>query len=70
MVYAIVLGQPEAPIRIHALLAEPIVDVRLLGSDERIEWKHDRDAVEITPPSTLPCEHAVTFRIHFQQTRA
>ena len=64
--YAILLGQPHEPIRIHSLLAEPIIDIRLLGSDQPLEWKHDRDALEITPPATLPCDYAITFCIRLE----
>jgi hypothetical protein len=65
-VYAIVLGLPHSAVRIHSLAGEPVAEVRLLGSSEKIQWKQEADALTITPPATLPCEHAITFCIQMR----
>ena len=61
--YAIVLGLPQGAVRIRSLAGEPIAEVRLLGSSEKIQWKQEADALTITPPSSLPCDLAITFSI-------
>jgi alpha-L-fucosidase len=65
-VYAIVLGLPRSAVRIHSLAGEPVAEVRLLGSTQKIQWKQEADALTITPPATLPCEHAITFCIQMR----
>jgi alpha-L-fucosidase len=61
--YAIVLGLPRSEVRIRSLAGEPVAEVRLLGSSEKIQWKQEADALTITPPASLPCDLAVTFSI-------
>ena len=61
--YAIALGLPREAVRIRSLARRPVASVRLLGSDEKLVWKQETDALVITPPSKLPCDHAITFSI-------
>ena len=63
VLYTIVLGLPREPVRIRSLAGKQVASVRLLGSDEKLEWKQDPDALVIAPPSKFPCEHAITFSI-------
>ena len=63
MLYAIVLGLPHQPVRIRSLASEPVVSINLLGSNEKLEWKQEPEALVIVPPSKLPCEHAIVFAI-------
>ena len=37
--------------------------VELLGSTDKVEWKHTRDGLHITRPDNKPCEHAYSFKI-------
>ena len=61
--YAIVLGVPTADVQIKALAGKKIAGVSLLGSPEKIAWTQTPEALTIKLPETLPCQHAVSFRI-------
>ncbi|HPA19048.1 MAG TPA: alpha-L-fucosidase [Verrucomicrobiae bacterium] len=63
--YAVALGIPEGEVRIQSLAKgkKPVSSVQLLGSDERISWKQEADALVIQKPAAWPCGHAVAFRI-------
>ena len=43
-----------------------IRSVRMIGSDESIEWSHTDDALHVTFPNRQPCEYAFVFRIELQ----
>ena len=43
----------------------PIAEVTLLGSDGTLRWGQDQDMLRIVIPDTLPCEHALSFRVAF-----
>ncbi len=43
-----------------------IRSVRMIGSDESIEWSHTDDALHVTFPNQQPCEYAFVFRIELQ----
>lgn len=64
-VYAIALGLPDGEVRIQSLAKgkAPVSEVRLLGSDEKLPWKQDADALVIQKPNSWPCKHAVAFKI-------
>jgi len=61
--YAICLGVPTEPVKIKSLATEKIASISLLGSDAKLDWKQDTDALVIQPVAKWPCEHAVAFKI-------
>ena len=68
-IYAICLGVPTEAVSIRSLGAKagladrPIAEVRLLGSDEKLVWKQEADALVIQPVAKWPCDQAVVFRV-------
>ena len=64
-VYALALGVPAADVTIRSLgqTVPSVVSVRLLGSDEKLVWKQDANALVIQKPAVWPCRHAVVFKI-------
>ena len=62
-VYALVLGIPTVPVRIKSLARDEIAAVALLGSDAKLDWKQDVDALVIKPVAKWPCQQAVTFKV-------
>jgi alpha-L-fucosidase len=70
-VYAILLGLPLNDVRIKALGksaklgGKPPAAIDLLGSAEKVVWSQESDALVITRPGKLPCEHAIVYRITF-----
>jgi alpha-L-fucosidase len=62
-VYAIVLGVPTQPIRIKSLTGEKIASIALLGSEAKVEWKQEPDAVVIPVAATWPTPFAVAFKV-------
>ena len=65
--YAISLGVPAVPLAIHALAKEKIAAVTLLGSDAKLDWKQDADALVIQPVATWPCGLAVAFKVQLAE---
>jgi alpha-L-fucosidase len=69
--YAFCLGTPAREVRIASLgrnakLAEkPVAAVQLLGSDSKLGWKQEADALIITTPSGLPALPATAFKVVF-----
>jgi alpha-L-fucosidase len=67
--YAIVLGWPEEDVKIKSLgtaanlWQNNISRIRMLGSDEKIQWSRDSECLVIRKPKQKPCEHAVVFVI-------
>ena len=67
--YAIVLAWPANGLKIKSLgtaaglWAKPVASVRLLGSDETIQWSRTTDALVISPPKKQPNNFAVVFKI-------
>jgi alpha-L-fucosidase len=68
-VYAIGLAWPNAPARIVSLGAKSglapqgVVDVRLLGVDEKVEWRQAEDALTVKLPSRQPSDIAYTLKV-------
>ena len=68
-VYAICLALPTAEVRISSLGksgAQPAVSVRsveLLGSDAKLTWSQEADALVVQCPRSLPCQYAVTLKV-------
>ena len=71
--YAIILGVPSGPVRIKSLgndaklLENPIASIALLGSDSKLDWKQEADALVIQPPTKWPDKHAAVFKMRFKQ---
>lgn len=69
--YAITLGLPTGEVRVRSLgknlrLAPlPVSNVSLVGSEEKLTWSQDDDALVIQVPAKLPTEHAAVFKIAF-----
>lgn len=67
--YAFVMGQPRSGVLIRSLAeggAPPVgrvSSVELLGGAGGLEWAQGREGLSIRVPETLPCKHAVAFRI-------
>jgi alpha-L-fucosidase len=73
VLYAFLLGVPTATVRIMSLgtsakLEEkPVSALTLLGSEDRIEWRQEADALRIAPSAKPPSEHAIAYRIRFAE---
>ncbi|MGA2440374.1 MAG: alpha-L-fucosidase [Tepidisphaeraceae bacterium] len=69
VLYAIALGWPGKTLHIKSLgkdaklLEKPISDIQLLGSDEKVRWSQDADALAIEPMQNKPCDDAFVFKI-------
>ena len=70
--YAIVMDLPEdrsSTIKSLAFGSEycnwDVVNVRMLGSEEKIEWKQSTKELTLNFPKELPCKFAYTFEIDF-----
>jgi len=71
--YAIELGWPaDGKVTIHSLgQAAPgagyaIQEVRLLGSENKLQWEQHADALEIKLPSRPPAKYAYVYQIKFK----
>jgi len=70
--YAFCMGKPTSEIRITSLggdkkLAEkPVTNVRLLGSEEKVEWKQEADALVIKAPAGETPLHTTAFCVGFE----
>lgn len=42
-----------------------ILNVALLGSDEKINWEQTKDGLKLSFPNNRQCEHAYSFKILF-----
>ena len=72
-VYAFVMATPEGDIKLTSLgknarLADKdIVSVSMLGSNEKLKWKQEDDALVITKPVKLPSWKVRGFKIAFKK---
>ncbi|HXJ96160.1 MAG TPA: alpha-L-fucosidase [Terriglobia bacterium] len=72
-VYAIALAQPQEEVTIQSLgssiasgaglAAGSIEDVRLLGSDAKLDWKQTDSGLRISAPSSKPGDFAYVFKV-------
>ena len=67
--YAITLAVPQAEVVIKSLgtSAGKISAVSVLGSDAKLDWKQEADALKIQPLKEWPCQHAATFKIDLKK---
>ena len=63
--YAVLLAYPEGEALITSLASGSvdIASVRMLGSDEAINWTQDGAGLHMTVPVVQPCDHAFTYAI-------
>jgi alpha-L-fucosidase len=63
--YVIALGVPTSDVAIRSLAktGRSVVNIRLLGSAEKLTWKQEAEALTIQKPDAWPCKHAVAFKI-------
>jgi alpha-L-fucosidase len=50
----------------HAEHAQPVAEVKLLGSDEQLHWKQSDDGLVIEKPAAFPIDDVVAFRVAFK----
>jgi alpha-L-fucosidase len=71
ILYAIAMGQPATNTIIKALGAKAgngvIASVEMTGSNEKISWKQEADALAIKPSKSYPSENAVVYKISFKK---
>ncbi|GHU70537.1 alpha-L-fucosidase [Bacteroidia bacterium] len=70
--YAIVLNWDDKGTIIQSLDKKAIADakilnVQLLGSDEKIEWQQTDNGLKLSFPQTKPCDYAYSFKISFDK---
>ncbi len=71
--YAFCMGSPSNDIRINSLgkkstLADiKVRSVSMLGSDEKLKWRQEDEALMITKPAKLPEWQVVTFKIEYKR---
>lgn len=69
--YAILLGVPKAEIKITSLAQtggqaeKPVKSVTLLGSQQKVDWIQQSDALVIQPSSVWPTQDSVVYAIQF-----
>lgn len=67
--YAIVLAWPSNGLKFKSLgttagfWGQPVASVKLLGSDETLQWSRTADALVISQPKKQPNDFAVVFKI-------
>jgi len=49
------------------LTEKKVKSVSMLGSDEKLKWKQQEDALIITKPSSVPGWRVVGFRVEFRK---
>jgi alpha-L-fucosidase len=70
-IYAFCMGIPTEAVRLTSfgknskLSNKTVVSVKILGSNEKITWKQEADALVINKPSKLPDWKVITFKIEF-----
>ena len=70
--YAITLNWDEKGIFVKSLNKDAVadaklLDVKLLGSDEKIAWTVTDGGIKIAFPKTRPCEYAYSFKLSFDK---
>jgi alpha-L-fucosidase len=69
-VYATILGFPHEDIRLKALGKNnntgKILSIDILGSNEKLSWEQEEEALVINKPNVVPNEIAVVFEIRMQ----
>jgi alpha-L-fucosidase len=69
ILYMIVLGVPEKDLQVKSLgnaaklLDKPIINITLLGSDEKVTWSQTAEALTLKVPEKIPNGAAIVFKI-------
>jgi alpha-L-fucosidase len=72
-IYVFCMGVPSGAVRITSfgknskLSNKAVAAVKLLGSNEKIIWKQEAEALVINKPSKLPDWKVITFKIEFKK---
>ncbi len=67
--YAFCLGLPKQDITIKSLgtnaglWQKPITQVRVLGSEEKLQWSREGEHLRIKPLPNWPCDYALVFEV-------
>jgi len=71
VLYAIALGLPAANTSVKALGIKSgngtIASIELVGSNEKVSWSQQADALIIKPSKNYPSENAVVYKISFKK---
>lgn len=63
ILYVTVLGVPSENINIKSLANKKFTKIEMLGSKEKISWKHGPESLIISKPGSFPNDIAVVFKI-------
>lgn len=72
ILYAITLALPSKQVRIQSLglnstfTDKPVLSVELLGSNQKLDWTQEQDALVINLPERLPSLYSSSFKIQFK----
>jgi alpha-L-fucosidase len=70
--YIIELGVPTQELRIKSLgkatrlLDGPIESISMLGSTEKLDWRHGDEALGILPPHSTPSAEALVYKVNLK----
>lgn len=70
VIYTICMGWPEEgryhirTLRENGVFNKSINSVTMIGSDEKLEWHRDGEALHVKVPSAKPCESAYVLKIN------
>ena len=73
ILYAFCMGIPSAEVKIVSLgskstvSTKKVASIKILGSNEKLSWKQEADALVISKPAKLPEWPVVTFKIEFKK---
>jgi alpha-L-fucosidase len=62
-VYAFCMGKPGEEVVIRAFARAAVAHIRVLGSDEKVSWRVDDDALRIRTPRHIPNPLTLAFEI-------
>ena len=71
--YAFCMGKPSGEIKIASLGKntklnnKSVASVKMLGSDEKLSWKQEGDALVINKPAKFPEWQVITFKVDFKK---
>jgi alpha-L-fucosidase len=71
--YAFCMKNPVGDVKITSLgknskvSVQKVKSVSILGSDEKLKWKQEADALVIVKPAKLPDWEVVTFKVEFKK---
>ncbi len=72
-IYAICLAWPEGNVEIKSLGKQSmpdiqVLDVTMIGSDEKLKWTSGEESLSIIPPKEKPCKYAYVFKIKIKES--